>query len=280
MNMHFQFVVILLFALMLVQSAHAGGVSANPHKGFSCKSFEELALPANPARLSILGRGLGFPFQDTRLISDMRVYGIRPWGFEPVHNGIDIIIDNTGAVLDVGDRALVISIVDGTVKWVMPSDERGSMMVVVEVNPAVYVTYNFEPQTTIPGLRALQAGSIQVVAGQRIKKGQKIGYLVAGEGEDGGSATGSGNPHIDLRLLLIDPAILGPDPTFEELLGLEFSHNDTGQLPTFLCPYDYSSTHAKYAYEKILKTFDSATQCKCPCRFPYNAEACGAGCVD
>lgn len=280
MKMYFAFIVTFLFGLVLSLPAYAGDHHDDKYNRHARKSVDEVVLPANPARLSMLGRGLGFPFRELKVIRDMRVYGIRPWGFEPVHNGIDFIVDNTGEVLEVGDKVTVIAISNGIVKGVMPMGDEGSILLVVEVNPALYVAYNFEPQTANLNLRALQANSIKVVAGQHVKKGQKLGYLVVGEGENGGSAFGSGNPHIDMRLLLVDPAMLDPDAPLEDLISLAFSHNAIDQLPTFLCPYDYSSTRAKYAYEKILGKFDPDTQCKCPCRFSYNAEACGVGCVD
>jgi hypothetical protein len=140
------------------------------------------------------------------------------------------------------------------------------------------VTLSFEPQTEDVVLQALQADSIHVVAGQRVRKGQKIGELVVGEG--GGPASGSGNPHIDLRLLLMDPATVDPSAPIESLLTMSISHNEVSNLPTFLCPFDYSSIRARFLYERVLRNADPATHCRCPCKFPYNEAACGVGCVD
>jgi hypothetical protein len=243
-----------------------------------------IPLPANPSRLAILGTGMGFPFKSSKVVREMRAYGIRPWGGEPVHNGIDIIVDNTGAVLDVGDRVPAISPVRGTVRGVLYMENPHNpatpqwILVGIAVNPGLLVTLSFEPQTADVDLQALQAKSIDVVAGQRVRKGQIIGALVVGEG--GGMASGSGNPHIDLRLLLLDPATLDPDAPFEDLLTLNISHDDVSNLPTFLCPFDYSSVRARLLYEKVLRGADPSTQCRCPCKFPYNEAACGPGCVD
>ena len=158
--------------------------------------------------------------------------------------------------------------------------EFGSKLVVVEVNPSLFVTYTFEPQTSLLQLQELQAASIDVVVGQRVRKGQKLGDLVVGEGLNGGSPLGSGNPHIDTRLLLFDPATVDPSNPLGDLLTRDISHNDVNSLPTFLCPYDYSSVRSKTTYEKVLEKFDPAVQCTCPCRFSYNAAECGVGCVD
>ena len=242
------------------------------------QNVNTFSLPANPSRLAILASGIGFPFTESGKIREIRAYGIAPWGGEPVHNGIDIIVDNTGESLNVGDRIQVVSPVDGTVSAVLhlenPHNPETSqwILVVIEVNSSLWVTLSFEPQTANPDLNLTQSESISVSAGQLIKKGEEIGYLVVGEG---GGGLGSGNPHIDLRLVL-----KGPSTIISDLLETGASHNDIANLPTFLCPYDYSSNHAKALHEEVLVKADPDTQCHCPCRFPYNEEECGTGCVD
>lgn len=274
------FIPVHLIVLLLSLTAFAADHSVAEKKLLAVAPIDETLLPANPARLSVLGRGLAFPFRNKKVIRDIRAYGIRPWGFEPVHNGIDLIVDNTGEQLQVGDKVAVLSSVAGTVRGVIDFGGEGSILVGIEVNPGLYVTYTFEPQTASPSLRALQAVSIDVVVEQQVRKGQKLGDLVVGEGENGGSPLGSGNPHIDTRLVLLDPATVDPNAPFEDLITQDISHNDVANLPTFLCPYDYSSVRGKSAYEKILANFDPNTQCTCACRFPYNAAECGVGCVD
>lgn len=265
-----QFILVPLLLLFPLVVVAAGGPTT---------PIDPALLPANPARLDVLGKGLAFPFRQQRVIRDIRSYGIRPWGFEPVHNGIDLIVDNTGASLQVGDKVPILSSVDGKVGGVVDHGGNGSILVGIEVNAGLYVTVTFEPQTADPSLRALQAASIDVVVGQSVRQGQKIGDLVVGEGE-GGSPFGSGNPHIDTRLVLFDPATVDPHDPFADLITRDISHNDVNNLPTFLCPFDYSAAQAKKAYEEVLATFNPATQCTCACRFPYNAAECGAGCID
>lgn len=281
MKMHFVsspavYLILLLVSLHAIANDNIADIDAQQ----SVTTIDESLLPANPARLPVLGRGLEFPFRDIKAITDIRSYGIRPWGFEPVHNGIDLIVDNTGVQHQVGDTVAVLSSVDGTVKAIIDMDDFGATLVIIEINPSLYVTYNFEPQTQILQLQELQAASIDVIVGQPVRKGQKLGDLVVGEGLNGGSPFGSGNPHIDTRLLLFDPATVDPDDPVGDLITSEISHNDVGNLPTFLCPYDYSSVRSKSIYEKVLEKFDPAVQCTCPCRFPYNAAECGVGCVD
>ena len=281
MKIHFMISlpVCLIFLLVsLPVFAVDGPAAANEQQPMA--TIDESLLPANPARLSVLGRGLEFPIRDNKTITDVRSYGIRPWGSEPVHNGIDLIVDNTGLQKQVGDKVTVLSSVTGTVIGIVDMGEFGSKLVVVEVNPGLFVTYTFEPQTRLLQLQELQAASIDVVVGQRVREGQKLGDLVIGEGLNGGSPYGSGNPHIDTRLLLFDPATVDPADPLGDLLTRDISHNDVNSLPTFLCPYDYSSVRSKTTYEKVLEKFDPAVQCTCPCRFPYNAAACGVGCID
>ena len=281
MNMNFiASLPVYLILLLVVQQAYANDHLAAIDEGKATTAIDESLLPANPARLSVLGRGLEFPFRDIKAITDIRSYGIRPWGFEPVHNGIDLIVDNTGVQHRVGDTVAIFSSVEGTVKAIIDMDDFGATLVIIEINPGLYVTYNFEPQTQILQLQELQATSIDVIVGQPVRKGQKIGDLVVGEGLNGGSPFGSGNPHIDTRLLLFDPATVDPDDPVGDLFTREISHNDVNNLPTFLCPYDYSSVRSKSTYDKVLEKFDPAVQCTCPCRFPYNAAECSIGCVD
>lgn len=280
--MHYKrlsFVVVIVSCLLLNVPAIADNdPNRSYHKQWR-KHPNEIVIPANPSRLAVLGHGLGYPFKDTKVIREIRAYGIAPWGGETVHNGMDIIVDNTGEKLNIGDSVKVISPVKGTVSAVLhlenphnPSTPQW-ILVVIEVNPSLLVTLSFEPQTENLELQAEQRAAISVVQGQKVKKGQKLGYLIVGEG--GGPEGGSGNPHIDLRLLLKDPAT-----AIDDLLSMYISHNDVSSLPTFLCPYDYSSNHAKRNYEKVLDKADPMTQCQCPCKFPYNEAACGAGCVD
>lgn len=231
----------------------------------------EAQLPANPARLQVLGRGLEFPVRNARAITKIRAYGVRPWGHEPVHNGVDLVVDNSGALLSAGDKVAILSSATGTIRAVLEIGDRGDILVVIEVNPGLYVNYNLEPQTENVSLRELQAASIDVSVGQRVRAGQKIADLVVGEGEE---------PHVDMSLLLFDPALVDPEDPIGYLMTQIISHNDVANLPTFLCAYDYSSVRAKTTYEKILQDFNPESQCVCPCRFPYNAAECGTVCGD
>ena len=97
MKMHFiTSLRVHLILLLLSLPAFASDDPAAVDEQQPVTAIDESLLPANPARLSVLGRGLEFPFRDNKAITDFRSYGIRPWGFEPVHNGIDLIVDNTG----------------------------------------------------------------------------------------------------------------------------------------------------------------------------------------
>jgi hypothetical protein len=186
-----KFIMVLCFQLLwlpLALPTLAGHDSDRGGKASAKSIGISIPLPANPSRWAVLGPGMGFPFKNSKAVREMRAYGIRPWGGEPVHNGIDIIVDNTGAVLDVGDRVPVVSPVRGTVKGVLHLENPHNpatpqwILVGIAVNPGLLVTLSFEPQTENVDLQALQARSIDVVAGQRVRKGQVIGALVVGEG--------------------------------------------------------------------------------------------------
>lgn len=207
---------------------------------------QSLAMPANPHRLQVLGKGLGFPFKSTKRIAEIRAFGIMPWGGEPFHGGMDIIVKNTGEHFEPGQTIKVVSPANGVVLGTRvledpdPSDDDFvfAVAVLIEVNPSLWVVLNFEPKIGQAEFEQLQIDSIKVEEGDRIRQGQTIGRLVIGPGE--GGQQGSANPHVHYEVILKDP-----DTTVEDILLHDTSFTDIWNLPTSICPYDYSSAQAK-----------------------------------
>lgn len=267
--------ILLLFIGIFPVETFAG---EGPKK--TCKQAP-VSFPANPHRLQVLGKGLGFPFKNTKRIAQIRAFGIMPWGSEPFHGGMDIIIKNTGPHFVPGQTIKVVSPADGVVVGVRvfedpdPDDDDFGFSVtpLIEVNPGLWVALTFEPKIGLAEYEQLQIDSIKVKAGDRVKQGQYIGDLVIGQGE--GGQQGSANPHIHYEVILKDP-----ETTIEDILLHDTSFTDVWNLPTSICPYDYSSTRAKKMFEQVFARADGSVSCRCPCKYPYNHETCGVGCID
>lgn len=235
-------------------------------------------LPEDATQAATTMTELGFPFQNVRDLAEIRAFGIAPWGGEPVHNGIDLIVDK--ARLAVGDIVPVRSPVDGIVvdvrelvnEFELDPALRQWILVVIEVEPTLWVALSFEAKGASEELQQAQRDSISVVSGQVVRQGQRIGGLVVGEGS---GTVGSGLPHVDYRLVLKEAST-----TLDQLLESGASHDNKADLPTFLCAYEYSSPQAKRRFDRVLSRADSATQCQCACKSPDRPATCGSGCID
>ncbi len=237
-------------------------------------------------------QNLAFPFETTapgfsaaENISQIQAYGISPWGSNYVHNGVDIIPDNTGVYYSLGDTVPVYSPITGKVVAVISGfpNPPDAVMIVIEPESSdcLWVTMTLEPQKT-PG-SALTGNSITKVVNDYVTKGEVIGYLLIGNSFSGSDAK-SGRPHVDMRLIAI-----GTGVTFQRFLAQVIaaggedgvlSHGDMSSLPTALCPYTHSNATARSAYDAIFARADSSTQCTCACKpLGANPPECGS-CVD
>ncbi len=242
----------------------------------SISTFQNLAFPFETT---------GTGFSDAKNISQIQAYGISPWGSNFVHNGVDIIPDNTGAYYSLGDTVSVYSPIAGKVVAVIsgpPNPEDAVMIVIQPDSPdCLWVTMTLEPQKTAGSV--LTGNSITKSVNDYVTKGELVGHLLIGNDESGPLAK-SGRPHVDMRLIAI-----GSDVTFLRFLAQVIdaggedgvlSHDDMSSTPTALCPYTHSDATARSTYDAIFARADAMTQCTCACE-PLGAipPVCGS-CVD
>lgn len=139
---------------------------------------------------------LAFPFTTPADITRISAFGIPNWSGTEPHNGTDLIID--GAL----DRTEIISPTDGTVRAIQVSENPFSvpvgqllLQVEIEVNAAWVVNLVFEPSTVDAGVKAAQQAAIDVVVGQEVRLGDRIGDLLVGT---------LGYPHLHYMVLMND----------------------------------------------------------------------------
>ena len=227
---------------------------------------------------------LGFPFENPDKVAGIISYGVGPWEDDTPHNAIDIIPYFESVEHDFftdkksrkhGIRTVkIVSPVDGIVKMIISEENRHSpdppamrqwILVLIEYNPSWVVGLAFEPKAPEENLHKKQVSLITVKAGQVVKKGDKIGRLVVGSG-------GGRYPHLAYGLLHKDPD--------EDIMSIfpfsQFSHNDTSALPTFMCPYEYSTPEAIAIFDSITDRFPN-DYCTCACKYGGD-DYCGRGC--
>lgn len=220
--------------------------------------------------------GLGFLFVPYRDINELQSFGIQPWGVdEEEHFGIDIIPLYQSADYQEGHppkRVKVVAPADGTIRLIAaldsPEDEapgNKDIAIIIEMNSYWSIILNFEPKSS-PGKPVQeQIRSIGVQAGQEVKKGDNIGYLVVGEGI-------GGYPHVHYALMYKHPSVaywsilqdIVPVPNLDpEILGVPRTGPGSpwepeelilpaGAEAAFFCPYEFSSDRAKHIFENII----------------------------
>ena len=262
-----------------------------------------MSLPEEP--------GLGFPFKPYTVIKELMSFGIPAWGPpEEDHFGIDLIpryqvsplppIPSKSKVIR---KVKVVAPTDGTIRGIFGFDGdivgTKDICVILEINLNWSITLMFEPKTSPGRPVEAQIRSITVKAGQTVKKGDEIGYLVVGGNENS-------YPHVHYALMykhtetnygqLFDNV---PVPNFrpEEIQpeGMSGGVPRTGHgspwdpvkliLPSpytaaFFCPYEFSSPTVRGIFEGILKNTEfPCGPCleKCNCVCIYN-RCCNGKC--
>jgi hypothetical protein len=227
---------------------------------------------------------LGFPFENPNKVAGIISYGVGPWEDDTPHNAIDIIpyFQSEDHAFSKNKRSKkrvrtvkIVSPVDGTVKMIVSEENRFSsdppemrqwILVLIEYNPAWVVGLAFEPKAPEERLHKKQVNLIKVKAGQVVKKGDKIGRLVVGSG-------GGRYPHLAYGLLQKDPD--------EDIMSIfpfsQFFHSDTTRLPTFMCPYEYSTPEAIAIFDSITDRVPNE-YCTCACKYEGD-DYCGDGCM-
>ena len=240
--------------------------------------------------------GLSFPFYPPFVIKELRSFGVPGWqeeGEPPEdHFGIDLI-PYYGEDLKWGKRPNKVKVVaptDGVIRgiWAFDStDAEGNkdICVFLEINAYWSVFLMFEPKSSPGRLVEEQVKSITVKAGQEVKKGDEIGYLVVGEGVN------EKYPHVHYALMyknvpegkdlalsyfeilrdIIPVPNLHPSSIPEEVWPWDpqpLTLPD-GFSAAFFCPYEFSSPRARAVFDHVLSNT----------RFPCGPELGDCGCI-
>jgi len=241
--------------------------------------------------------GLGFPFDPPRVIEELRSFGVPQWGPpEEEHFGIDLIPDYKSPSFPLRrsiHKVKVVAPTAGTVWAIFAFDSTEApgnkdISVILEINSFWSVILMFEPKSS-PGLPVKeQVRSITVKAGQQMKKGDEIGYLVVGEGI-------GGYPHVHFALLYkhswtsymdifrdivsvpnvdaneLGVPVTGPGSPWEPY-ELDLPN---GSVAAFFCPYEFSSPRAKHILDYVLNNTEypcGPLLRKCNCVCIYNSK--------
>ena len=171
----------------------------------------------SPGTVPVYQGVFDFPIAEehVRYIKGLKAYGISPWGNEPAHNGVDIIVDHS--VVDV-DEIHVVAPADGVVlvKQVVenPNVNLNWVLLVIGViegtcvnpqiqpatAPEMLVALAFEPQTDDPAIFSRQWNRITVETNECVNRGETLGYLQV----DHQVLASEHYVHIDYRILM-DP---------------------------------------------------------------------------
>lgn len=261
--------------------------------------------------------GLEFPFEPSSVINELMSFGVPAWGTAAEdHFGIDLIpnyqsslfppISKLGSI----QKVKVVAPTEGTIRgiWAFDSTDEGfegnkDISVILEMNGYWSIILMFEPKTSefLRGAVEEQIRSIIVKAGQYVKKGDEIGYLVVGGSEDK-------YPHVHYALMykhietsygqLFDNV---PVPNFspdqiqpEGMVGgvprkghgspwdpVRLNLPDS-RTAAFFCPYEFSSPKAKSIFDRILINTaypcgPSLGKCNCVCIYDRccDGQCCG-----
>jgi len=160
----------------------------------------------------------------------------------------------------------------------------GTLVVVLKMNEYWYIVCNFEPQTTEPVIFEEQRRSIVVTEGQSVARGELIGELVVNSVKPGSY------PHLHFGFFYKHP-----DDTMEDIYenylsmrrsdgtdlaptagpGSPWHPEDLGIETTFYCPYEYSTTEAKTAYDSLWRMSARGDECSCICAYGSSSGDCG-----
>ncbi len=226
------------------------------------------------------------PYENTSILVEARCYGVYPWddaGIE-THGGIDLIPQHIDLGPNEARKVGLIAPASGTIYDVREMAKAGkasAFMVTVKVNDYWFAGMVIEPQNYNPSIVDEQRSSITVQAGQAVRRGDRIGDLVA---------TNVNYPHVHYTIYYKDPG-----QTYEDLIanyttlprnqgdnlppttgpGSPWEPENLGIPSTVFCPYVYSSPDSKLRMDQILKQSHDGTVCACICAYGSQNDDCG-----
>jgi len=239
--------------------------------------------------------GLGFPFEPFTVINELMSFGVPEWGTaEEDHFGIDLIpryqSSSPRPFLPTKPKIRKVKVVaptEGTIRFIvaLDADIKGTkdICVILEMNSNWSINLTFEPKCSAGLPAEEQIRSITVKAGQYVKKGDEIGYLVVGGTKDE-------YPHVHYALMykhrettygqLFDNNVPIPNFSPDEIGVPRTGHGSPWDpvkliLPSFytvafFCPYEFSSPRAKRIFDYILNNTaypcgPCLGECNCVC---------------
>jgi len=233
--------------------------------------------------------GLDFPVQNVADLEKFYCFGLQPWdtvGNNEIHGGIDLVSpENTDP--GVIGRVPIVAPAAARVERIIEGEsgaEVTTLVVVLKMNDYWYIVCNFEPQTTDADIFQEQRNSIFVTEGQNVARGQVIGELVINSVKPGSY------PHLHFGFFYKKPADT-LDYISANYLFLRFSNGmdmapftgpgspwqpaDLGIETTFYCPYEYSTSAAKAAYDSLPRMAADGSECNCICAYGSIDGDCG-----
>lgn len=243
--------------------------------------------------------GLGFPFEPSEVINELMSFGIPEWSQDNPdedHCGIDLIpkYDPFPFNFNRLHKVKVVAPTEGTIRaiWAFDSGDDGveknkDICVILEMNEHWSIILMFEPKTrdSLRGAVEEQVRSITVKAGQYVKKGDEIGYLIVG-------GTERYYPHVHYALMYkesdkpysyfevlsdidavpnLDPREIGlPRRGFGSPWNPKKLDLPKGSTAAFFCPYEFSTPLVKNIFHRILENSEFPCgpclgKCSCVC---------------
>lgn len=241
-----------------------------------CTEDKEPAQPtdtATPVELT-------FPFQDPDVVYEVHNFALHPWSASgETHTGIDIVPEYLDLVGTDGLRKItIVAPADGTIAM-SAADTSGagldSFALIMQIDTFWHLLMVFEPQSADDGTNETQAASFDVVEGQDVKRGDKIGDLVIAKVEP------ERYPHLHFGVFYKDPA----EPWENVFASLRVSDGsadspmildeDLGVPTTFYCPYDYLLSEGKAILDGVPNLDVLGNECSCVCSYGSSAGDCG-----
>ena len=129
--------------------------------------------------------GLSLIYSNPNVLTEIHCFGLHPWSDTGErHGGIDLKppykdLFGTTIVREVEVVAPAAGVVDWIAKGTTGAGAE-SWVVIIKMNAYWYAVLVFEPQSLDAGILLEQENSIDVIEGQQVNRGQRIGDLVVG----------------------------------------------------------------------------------------------------
>jgi hypothetical protein len=233
--------------------------------------------------------GLSLIYGDPTVLTEIHCFGLHPWSDTgEIHGGIDLkppYMDLFGTS-DVR-KVEVVAPAAGVVDWIVTGTTGAgaeSWVVIIKMNAYWYAVLVFEPQSLDSEILLEQEESIDVIEGQQVTRGQRIGDLVVG------NVMVDRYPHIHFSFLYKNPdesiqdlfndpdAIVRSDGTDLAPIagaGSPWDPQDLGISSTFFCPYVYSTLEAQQAMDGVDRYNVNGELCSCVCAYNSEDGDCG-----